>query len=168
MKKLTINPLDHASIDRAIKYLEKYDKLVEKAADAYTGELERIGRDVAEATYRSSSTTVEMGKTDKGHHIVASGSQVVFLEFGTGIYAGLYTQDSDLGDSLDIEISPGSWSRSPEGKGTYDRWEREHEGDMSEYPWNMEPRMGMHEAYKAIRRSAKDAAKVSERVFDDD
>lgn len=167
MKKLAINPLDPASIDRAIKYLEKYDKLVEKAADAYTEELANIGREAAYYAYHSNSTSLDVEKTDKGHKIVANGSQVVFLEFGTGAP----TETHELSAPLEakIDISPGGWSRK-EGTGKLARW-IEAGFDITTPPWNqynMEPRHGMLEAFKAIQQGAKDAAKVAEKVFDDD
>lgn len=167
MKKLTINPLDPASIDRAIKYLEKYDKLVEKAADAYTEELANIGREAAYYAYHSNSTSLDVEKTDKGHKIVASGSQVVFLEFGTG--APTKTHELSAPVEAEIDISPGGWSRT-EGTGKLAGW-IEAGLDITTPPWsqyNMNPRPGMLEAFKAIQQGAKDAAKAAEKVFDDD
>lgn len=163
MKKLRINPLDPASVRAALRELERYESLCEKAADVYTKALCSIGREAAYFAYNSANVRLEIEKTDKGHQIVAShsGGQIAFLEFG----AGVSTQNHELSAPLGIEIAPGSWSRSDEGKGTYDKWAEEHNGNMSGYPYNRRPRQGMLEAAKAIMNGGKEAAEEAAEVF---
>jgi hypothetical protein len=95
---------------------------------------------------------------DNGSAILAEGSQVIFLEFG----AGIYTKNHDLSGPLGIDVSPGSYSLT-EGAGTY---QDVLDGKVKpeEYRYNRSPRAGMWEAYKAIVE-AQD--RVAHEVFDE-
>ncbi len=161
MRRIRIDPLDPGSVMQAVRALEQYQNRVAKAADRYTEELANIGREAAYYAYGTPSVALEVSKTEKGHQITASHDQIMFLEFG----AGVSTQDHELSAPLGVDISPGSWSRSDEGAGTYDKWAASHNGNMSGYPYNRRPRQGMLEAYKAIANGTKEAAQAAEEVL---
>ena len=88
MKKITINPLDPASVRKALAALEKYERDVEKAADVYTKELASIGREAAYWAYSPAGVQLDVERIENGHKIVAKHDQIMFLEFGAGVWTG--------------------------------------------------------------------------------
>lgn len=175
MKKITIDPLDPASVRKALAALEKYERDVEKAVDVYTKELASIGREAAYWAYSPAGVQLDVERIDNGHKIVAKHDQIMFLEFG----AGVTTQDHELSKPLGVPIEPGSWSDSEEGAkvlyngelvGTYQAWVKSggrlYAKKDGSYRYNRQPRAGMLEAYKAIANGAKEAAKEAAEVFE--
>ena len=170
MKTIEIDPLDSESIDKAIKELNKFAKKREQRIEEYVMRLAQEGQNAARRTYGSLVNVTAHKDSDKVWEIRADGEQVVFLEFGTGVKV----QDHpELSNTLSIEIMPGSWSESPEGKHTWSTWleggyvgkgkTRWIQRRFDEYPYNTEPRPGMWEAYKAIV-AAQD--RIAHEVFD--
>lgn len=157
MKTIEFDPYDSDSIDKAVKALRKYEKERERLIDLYVQKLAQCGEVAAQRTYGSLISVKSHKTADGTWEILANGDQVVFLEFGTGVKV----QDHpELSNTLSIEIMPGSWSESPEGKHTWSTWleggyvgkgkTRWIQRRFDEYPYNTEPRPGMWEAYKAI------------------
>lgn len=162
MKTIELDPFDIQSINKAIQALEDHEKWRKQKITEYIHKLCLVGAAAAKQAYGS---LVDVHVTPDGKGVIAEGDQVIFLEFGTGVKV----QDHELSSPLPIEIIPGSWSESPEGKHTWSKWLQG--GDVhgkwiqrrfDEYPYNTEPRAGMWEAYKAIV-AAQD--KIAEEVF---
>lgn len=147
MKTIEFDPFDSDSIDRAVIALRKYEKERERLIALYVQKLAQCGEVAAQRTY-GSLVSVKSHKTADGTwEILANGDQVVFLEFGTGVY----THKHEIaGNNLGITIEPGSWSESPEGKHTWSQWLNSWTWNHKDYPYNTHPRPGMYEAYKAI------------------
>lgn len=146
MTTINIDPLDSDSIDTAIKKLNKHLKERERKIDLYMQKLTQIGEVAAQRAY-GSLVTVKSHKDGRGRwEIRADGDQVIFLEFG----AGVYTEDHGLtiGSDLNILIYPGGWSET-EGKHRWSEWIAAG-NDPYKFPYNQRPRAGMLEAYKAI------------------
>lgn len=163
MKTIEVDPFDIQSINKAIKDLEDYEKVRKQRITEYVHKLCVKGAEAAHKTYHTDKIHVEVLPDGKG--IKAHGDQVVFLEFGTGVTV----QDHELSSPLPIEIMPGSWSESPEGKHTWSIWLQggEFKGRwlqrrFEDYPYNTTPRPGMWEAYKAIEAAQR---QVAEEVF---
>ena len=168
MRKITLNPLDTASIEAAIEELKKHEEERKANIKKYIRRLAEIGAEAAQRAYYGGSINpnkmpsneeglrVSVEERDNGCAIVAQGSQVIFLEFG----AGAWTESHELSGPLEIEIAPGSYSDT-EGAGTWSDW-IEAGNDPEDYRYNRTPRMGMWEAYKAIL-AAQD--KVAKEVF---
>lgn len=89
----------------------------------------------------------QANKTAEGAKVVASGSQVPFLEFGAGV-----TTDSHL--SPPFPVAPGSYSQTVGRKqflpGVRERWY--HNGQRYT---RIQPRMGLLKASIAMRRELK-------------
>lgn len=166
MKTITIDVYDSDSIDNAIKELNKFIKQRERNIETYVMRLAQCGEVAAQRTYGSSVTVKAHKAADGTWEILANGKQVVFLEFGTGVKV----QDhQELSNTLPIEIMPGSWSESPEGKHTWSTWlaggnikGKWRQRRFEEYPYNTEPRPGMWEAYKAI---VENQNRIAQEVF---
>ena len=165
MKTIEIDPFDLQSINRAIKELKAHETWRKQQITEYIKRLCEVGAEAARQTYKS---LVDVQVTPDGKGIIAEGDQVVFLEFGTGTKV----QDHELSDPLSIEIMPGSWSESDEGKHTWSTWlaggyvgknnSRWIQRRFGDYPYDTEPRPGLYEAYKAIVANQE---KIAQEVF---
>lgn len=157
MKTIEIDPFDSDSINAAIKALTKWEKERERKIDLYMQKLTQVGEVAAQRAF-GPGVTVKSHKDGRGRwEIRADGDQVVFLEFG----AGVYTTDHGLSTPLNILIYPGGWSET-EGEHKWSEWIAAGK-DPYQFPWNKQPRAGMYEAYKAIV-AAQD--RVAHEVFD--
>lgn len=154
MKTIEVDPLDIKSINAAIQALEGLRKERKQKITEYIHKLCLKGAAAAKNAY-GSLVTVEVTPDGKG--ILAQGDQVIFLEFG----AGVYTEDHGLtiGADLNIIIAPGGWSEGdPEGQHTWSQWIASGK-PLDKYPYNQKPRAGMLEAYKAIVAAQEEVAK---------
>ena len=92
-------------IDHAIKTIEKYAETEQKMMD-FAWRLCAIGQNVAAGGFGGhASVTVE--RTDSGAKINVDGSDVLFIEFGTGDSAGIHAAEYD---AVPACVYPGSWS----------------------------------------------------------
>lgn len=90
-KVISIN-LDAKEIGRAIKELDKYKQELFKKEQRLLERLSMIG--VQEASVRFTTAiydgvndvTVTLEQTSNGYSIIANGSAVAFIEFGSGVY----------------------------------------------------------------------------------
>lgn len=125
MKTIKVNLFNENSIDKAIAELQKYSKSTKRKAEKIADELTKIGAKIVDDRYsmahedNESYAVTYYTYKDKGFPscaIVARGENVMFLEFGTGIYT------DDFSDEFEHEPLPpifgGSWSQS-EGKGHF-------------------------------------------------
>lgn len=115
--------IDRASLTDAIFDLEKHRLKVQRDIDFIAKNLALLGLRVADAVYGSSftqydgpnDTKVTVEKTEKGYKVVAKGTAVLFLEFGSGAMFGYghpYAQEYNMG--------PSTWSLGPDGMGHWD------------------------------------------------
>lgn len=172
MKTIELDPFDITSVNKAIDALKAREVWRRQKITKYLQRLAEIGRDAAERAYYGGSVNpnhmpsgeeglrVSVVDTPDGIVIRAEGSQVIFMEFG----AGVYVQDHELSQPLPIEVIPGSWSESPEGAHTWSKWLKDGRR-FEEYKYNRTPRAGMYEAYKAIVAAQE---KVAKEVFESD
>lgn len=108
MKTITLNIFDPASISEAARELRDYSKWIKDKADELAQRLAEYGLTRIEIGYASAiydedksnrdvNVTVEH-RGDNQYAIVASGHDVLFLEFGSGIvYGGGHPLDGELG-----------------------------------------------------------------------
>lgn len=90
--KLTINALDPASINAAIKALNDYKKGLEDKVKKFAAKLAEIGREGAEGRFSpgnviydgTNDVVVTAEEVGDGWVINADGKAVCFIEFGTG------------------------------------------------------------------------------------
>lgn len=122
--KININLFDPKSIDNAIKEIERYRDNLHKACEEIARRLAEIGAEVVKQSYSITDelVNVEPVKTETGYAIIAKGENVVFLEFGTGIFTEDYEHPNATGLP---NIAPGSWSQT-EGKGHFIPGEHEY------------------------------------------
>ena len=89
--KITINPLDPASIQNAIKQIQQYQKNFEDRVFLLCEKLAEIGLEVAQPLFAAArydgnnDVTVRIEKSETGYRLIAEGSSVAFIEFGSGI-----------------------------------------------------------------------------------
>lgn len=116
---ISINPLSLKSVlsardklrflakDYEVKALEVCQELANISANVIQNRLT-----VSALTNQCEIPTVVVEPIDNGYRVKATGNDVLFLEFGTGI-----THKNSWGDENGVSV--GSWSLSPQGKGHY-------------------------------------------------
>lgn len=129
MKHISIE-LSTESCKRAIKELEKYQREIKPKLDEVCRRLAEIGCKAANEQYalanRESAETGNGGvmavvlplDNGNGYKIYAEGTDVYFIEFGTGNSAGMF-----YGDGLPetkVPVYPGSYSEQHAGQ--YAKW----------------------------------------------
>ena len=158
MKTIKVNIFDESSIDRAIDELKKCSKDVKSKAERIADELARIGAKVVDDNYRKSHeedyvvyylTQQDIGKSKC--LIVAEGENVMFLEFGTGVYT------DDFSDEFEHDTLPpifgGSWSQS-EGMGHFRPDHQFWYYNRHKYEGTL-PMMGFYFATKEMKEQAE-------------
>ena len=109
--KIVIDPFKKESVDAAIKQLDQYVKDFATKEKLFTERLAEIGVSVARTGFSMADydgvndVSVSLAKTASGVAVIAAGSTVGFIEFGTGVR---YPEWSNPG----VEYSP-------PGRGTY-------------------------------------------------
>ena len=89
--RIVIDPLDKKSVDAALKAVRLYQKDFEQKEAEFVRRLAEIGVTLAGGIYSVAdydgehTVSVYMRKTSNGYSVVADGTTVGFLEFGTGI-----------------------------------------------------------------------------------
>ena len=89
--KITVNPLDIKSINRAIKQIEVYRQEFEQKEQEFVRRLAEVGLTVATTGFAladydgTKDVVVSMNQTGTQATVVASGQTVGFIEFGTGV-----------------------------------------------------------------------------------
>ena len=119
--RIDINIFDDKSIDNAIKALDKYKRNLEKASAEIAERLAKLGAQTVDNAYHSvpedKPFDVFYEPTKNGWLIVALGENVIFLEFGTGVYTTDYRHPEAVGLP---PIEQGEWSKN-EGSGVFVR-----------------------------------------------
>ena len=142
--------LTDKSIDAVIQRLEALKKAIPDAVFNVMDRLLELGKETAEFCFGSNAVQVTTEVNDVSDNsitcsLVANGFAVYFLEFGTGFWTD---EDHDLAKNVtEVSIEKGSWSRSPQGAGTFDDWD---ENMPDAYPYNHHPKYGMLNAYNAM------------------
>lgn len=89
--KIKINPFDKASITDAIKQLRQYEKEFLRKEKEFVRRLTEIGVSVASAGFATADydgvndVVVSMEQNGTRAKVIASGTTVGFIEFGTGV-----------------------------------------------------------------------------------
>lgn len=119
LNEINIDPLDSASIDRAIKEIRDHEAWVKKKSMELCKRLAELGLEIAKIYFIPEpwigNTDVELSvePVNNGYVLKASGTDVCFMEFGTGVTAGLGYDTSVI--TPPVDISPGSWSKAHGG-----------------------------------------------------
>lgn len=106
------------SIDLAINEIERYDNWLQEKTEELARRLAELGAGEARITFANAEylgdndVEVDVVATDDGYSIIASGTAVIFIEFGSGVEA-THPQGNDFG------YTEGSWSASDKGRGLY-------------------------------------------------
>ena len=114
--KITIDPFDKKSITAAIKKMERYEKEFKAKEDEFVRRLKEIGASVAETGFALADydgiNDVLIAETQNGARaaIIAYGTTVGFIEFGTGVKFREY-------DSSSTEFTPPAHGTYGKGKG---------------------------------------------------
>ena len=114
--KITVDPFDKKSITAAIKKLERYEKEFKAKEAEFVRRLMEIGVSVAETGFALADydgiNDVLIAETQNGARaaIIAYGTTVGFIEFGTGVKFREY-------DSSSTEFTPPAHGTYGKGKG---------------------------------------------------
>lgn len=155
MKTISVE-LSVDSCKKAIEELKAYQTSVKPKINEVCKRLAEIGRDTAQRIFDSAGegnggVRVEVVQIDNGWKIVASGSDVYFIEFGTG-------DDVDPHYDVSVPVFSGSWSMEHAQKYAQDGYwyyrKVRYEGTPAYMP--------MYYAEKAIRENER---RVVQEVF---
>ena len=139
---ITVTGLDHA-----IKTIEKYANLDRKLQDL-AERLCQIGEPIIRQVH-GHHAVVKTEPTANGYKITASGTDVLFIEFGTGNATGAEAGKYDAVPQ--VALTPGSWSAAHGGEyhatGGYPRGHWHFGGtEYTETP----PHPAFYDAYQAM------------------
>lgn len=156
--KTIVMGLDPASIDSAIKELEEFARDLPSKNEEFLRRLARKGNDVAATLFQYGNQNPIPGNVKMTYYAVddhtwvieASGTQVCFLEFGTGVYAD---SGHKYASQMPFEVRPGSWS-DEHGK-TYQDWLNNKDPNKGEYRYNGYPVRALLSAYNYMKDSAE-------------
>lgn len=119
--KIVINPFDPKSVSDAIKELDRYKRWVQEKEKILRERLAQIGVSIAsmefnQAVYNGTNdVSVRIENNGSKATILAEGSAVLFIEFGSGDKYGHGHPDAGK-----FGYGPGTWSNGPSGKGHWD------------------------------------------------
>ena len=169
MSKTIQIELNNRSINKAIKELRQYSAWIQKKEIELRKRLAELGRDVAEVRFNnvipSDGDRITVRVEDDGTKatIYAEGTEVVFIEFGTGAKFGYgHPTAGEYG------FGPGTWSDGPEGKhhwnektkkGDYKGW---WYGEEGKHTYGNPPAMGM---YIAVKEITENVTRIATEVF---
>lgn len=154
--KLKINALDPESIDNAIREIERYKNSLQGKVEEILSQLAVMGMEVVDYAYGGNDEEYEISCIVNGNNamIIAEGSEVVFLEFGTGVYTEDHTYEMET-EGLP-PIFAGSYSQT-EGMGHFraghEYWYYNHKRYVGSIPMR-----GFYMASKEIKEQAVNMA----------
>jgi len=154
--KIKINALDPESIDNAIREIERYKNSLQSKVEEILSQLAVMGMEVVDYAYGGNDEEYEISCIVNGNNamIIAEGSEVVFLEFGTGVYTEDHTYEMET-EGLP-PIFAGSYSQT-EGTGQFraghEYWYYNHKRYVGSIPMR-----GFYMASKEIREQAVQVA----------
>ena len=150
--KIKINVLDRDSIDNAISRIKAYSKTLQDKANEIASQLVIMGAQVVDYAYGGNDEDYEITCITEGNRsmIIAEGAEVLFLEFGTGVYTEDHTYDMET-EGLP-PIFAGSYSQT-EGMGHFRVGHEYWYYDRKKYVGSI-PMRGFYMASKEMREQA--------------
>ena len=146
--------LDSESIDNAIKKIDQYKNSLQKKAEEVLSQLAVMGMEVVNYAYGDEEYEISCIVNGDNAMIIAEGSEVVFLEFGTGVYTEDHTYEMET-EGLP-PIFAGSYSQT-EGSGQFraghEYWYYNHRKYVGSIPLR-----GFYMASKEIKEQAVNVA----------
>lgn len=149
--KIVINPLDKKSVDTALKIVRQYKKDFERKEAEFVRRLAEIGVTVAGGIYSVADydgehdVSVYLKETANGYSVMADGTTVGFLEFGTGIRNPEWNGDG-------LEYTPpthGSYGKG-HGKQPYGWWFKSQDYGVTMHTYGNPPAEAMLTARNEI------------------
>ena len=157
--RISIDPLDPKSVQSALDKIVAYENSLNSKCMELAQRLAEIGMETAQVAYAGAvaegndAVDVSIEPTDTGYRIIASGHDVYFVEFGTGVSSGNGYDTSEITPPVDIQ--PGSWSEAHDGpfhrNGYWWYGKKRYVGTR--------PYMGMYYASKAVKENIERVAK---------
>lgn len=138
--RIVIDPFDKKSIARAEALVRQYKEDFAKKEAEFLRRLADIGVRVASAGFATADydgvndVSVSLEKTENGYAVVASGSTVGFIEFGTGVRYPEW-------DNSGMMYTPpphGSYGKG-QGKNPWGWWFRGSEGAVARHTYGNQP-----------------------------
>lgn len=154
-------------IKAAQERLEKYRKAIVQGFDNGLRALAEAIAVRADEIYHGGKAAAAEGRGvivasdggDNRYFVTASGSQVGFLEFGTGAYSD---KNHPYAADVTYPVYPGSYSDTV-GARTYLRWVQTH-GTDANYPYNREPTRAMYRAVTEFRQGTATRNIIEEEI----
>lgn len=142
--RIVIDPLDRESINRALALVKQYKKDFAVKNQEFARRLAEIGVRLAGGIYSVADydgehdVTVFMEKRANGYAVIAAGTTVGFLEFGTGIRNREWA-----GTGLSYTPPPhGSYGKG-HGKQPYGWWFKSQDYGVTMHTYGNQPAEGM-------------------------
>lgn len=138
------------------KCMIKYKLELQDKCKLFAERLAEIGQNIASNIF-DKEVTVITEPIEKGYKLIASGEDVFFVEFGTGVFAG--SDHPWTSKTTEVKIYPGSWAETH--KQTWQKWIGSGKDPMG-YPYNQEPQKPMLTAYETMLAEIN---KIAKEVF---
>lgn len=158
--KIRVNIYNPESIDNAIQKIDAYKKSLQAKANEIASKLAVLGAQIVEYAYMDDESDYEISCIVNGNSsmIIAEGFDVLFLEFGTGVYTEDHTAEMET-EGLP-PIYAGSYSQT-EGKGHFTPqhpyWYYDHKRYEGSIP--------MRGFYMASKEMKDEAVEIAKKVF---
>jgi hypothetical protein len=145
--KIVINPLDPKSVSAALKQVQQYKKDFLVKEQEFVRRLAEIGVRVAQAGFTMADydgvndVVVSMVQTGNGYSVVASGTTVGFIEFGTGVKHPEW-------DNTDMNYTPPKHGTYGKGLGAnpHGWWFKQNDGGRARHTYGNPPAEAMRTA----------------------
>ena len=167
MKKITLT-LDKASIDKAIREVEDYEKwMQEKAKELQRRVAEEIASnaqsafavsvvdDLLTGGARTANVTVSIGQSDGVTLVIANGEDAIWCEFGSGIYHNTPVGTSPHPKGAEFGFTIGSFGK---GFGSRKVWGFYRNGELN-LTHGTQAQMPMYNAVKTVGEKIVQIAK---------
>lgn len=175
MKEINIS-LDEASIDKAIKELQDYQRGIKDKCDKLRQEVAKAIADTAQTGFDSSyaetsleglnlpaNVAVSVDEQDDISIVIANGTDAVWVEFGAGVYYNTPVGTSPEPHGEELGLTIGSYSEKHNGEKQL--WGYRNADGTVTLTHGTPATMPMYNAVQAVVRDLPDIAK---RVFADD
>jgi hypothetical protein len=142
--RIVINPYDEKSIAQAVEMVKRYKQDFQAKEKEFTRRLAEIGVHTATTLFHmadydgTKDVVVTLKKVDRGYAVIASGTTVGFLEFGTGVRNREWS-----GNGMEFTPPPHGTYGKGHGKQPYGWWFSPHEGGKAIHTYGNPPAEAM-------------------------
>ena len=168
---MTVDVFSKSSINEAIRYLKAFKRNFNKKLDKFIERCEEEGLRAVRAnvdgispTYKGDDITVSSSKIENGFSIEIAGSQVAFIEFGSGVTFNTPVGGSKHPKGQELGLTIGSYNPSSPNASSPTGWWFKNRFGQSEHTYGTPTFAPLHNGEMEIISQIE---KIAKEVFDD-